>query len=116
MFFSAIDGNLVTPAETAGHLRGLTRVALQEACSAHGLDIVSRDIPLGDAARAMEGFITSATREVMPVRSLTLPDRRRGRISGGWRGSDAAGDSVLQGLCGTVSEEPLRPTVEQVDA
>ena len=70
--FFVIDGNLVTPAETAGHLRGLTRVALQEACSAHGLDIVSRDIPLGDAARAMEGFITSATREVMPVRSLML--------------------------------------------
>ena len=70
--FFVIDGNLVTPAETAGHLRGLTRVALQEACSAHGLDIVSRDIPLGDAARATESFITSATREVMPVRSLML--------------------------------------------
>ena len=72
--FFAIDGKVVTPAETAGHLRGLTRVALQEACSSHGLDIVSRDIPLEDAARATESFITSATREVMPVLSLTLPD------------------------------------------
>ena len=72
--FFVIDGDLVTPAENAGHLRGLTRVALQEVCSAHGLQIVTRDIPLEDAARATESFITSATREVMPVRSLTLRD------------------------------------------
>ena len=72
--FFVIDGDLVTPAENAGHLRGLTRVALQEACSAHGLQIVTRDIPLKEAARATESFITSATREVMPVRSLTLRD------------------------------------------
>ena len=72
--FFAIDGDLVTPAENAGHLRGLTRVALREACSGHGLQIVSRDIPLKEAARATESFITSATREVMPVRSLTLRD------------------------------------------
>ena len=72
--FFAIDGELVTPSENAGHLRGLTRVALQEACSAHGLQIVTRDIPLQEAARATESLITSATREVMPVRSLTLRD------------------------------------------
>lgn len=70
--FFVIDGELVTPSENAGHLRGLTRVALQEACSAHGLRIATRNIPLEDAARATESFITSATREVMPVRSLTL--------------------------------------------
>ena len=72
--FFVIDGDLVTPSENAGHLRGLTRVALQEACSTHGLEIVTRDIPLQEAARATESFITSATREVMPVRSLTLRD------------------------------------------
>ena len=70
--FFVIDGDLVTPAENAGHLRGLTRAALQEACTARGLQIVTRDIPLEDARRATESFITSATREVMPVRSLTL--------------------------------------------
>ena len=72
--FFAIDGDLVTPAESAGHLRGLTRVALEDACSAHGLDIVSREIELEDAAHATESFITSATREVMPVRSLRFPN------------------------------------------
>ena len=72
--FFVIDGDVVTPSENAGHLRGLTRVALQEACSAYGLEIVTRDIPLQEAAHATESFITSATREVMPVRSLTLRD------------------------------------------
>ena len=74
--FFVIDGDPVTPAETAGHLRGLTRIALQEACASHGLNILTREIVLNDLARATEGFITSATREVMPVRSLRLPGGR----------------------------------------
>lgn len=74
--FYVIDGDIVTPAETAGHLRGLTRIALEDACSAHGLRILSRDIPLEETARATESFITSATREVMPVLSLRMPGGR----------------------------------------
>ena len=74
--FFAIDGDLATPADTAGHLRGLTRVALESACAAHGLGIVARDISLQDVAGATEGFITSATREVMPVLDLRLPGGR----------------------------------------
>ena len=74
--FFVIDGDIVTPDESAGQLRGLTREALNEACAAHGLDILSRDISLQDAANATESFITSATREVMPVRSLLFPDGR----------------------------------------
>ena len=72
--FFVIDGDIVTPDESAGQLRGLTREALNEACAAHGLDILSRDISLQDAANATESFITSATREVMPVRSLVFPN------------------------------------------
>ena len=74
--FFVIDGDIVTPDESAGQLRGLTREALNEACAAHGLDILSHDISLQDAANATESFITSATREVMPVRSLLFPDGR----------------------------------------
>ena len=74
--FFVIDDEMVTPAETAGHLRGLTRVALQAACEDRGLSIRSRDILLEDVSRATECFMTSTTREVMPVRSLQLPDGR----------------------------------------
>ena len=94
--FFAIDGNLVTPAETAGHLRGLTRVALQEACSAHGLDIVSRDIPLEDVV-TRHGKLYHQRHAGSDAGSLSsdAAERRRGRISGGWRGSDAAGDMAF---------------------
>ena len=81
--FFVIDGKIVTPGESAGQLRGLTREALNEACAAHGLDILPRDISLKDAANATESFITSATREVMPVRSLLFPDGRALEFSEG---------------------------------
>ncbi len=75
--FFVLDGELVTPAETAGHLRGLTKAAVEEACGAHDLQTLSRDIPVDVLAATTECFITSATREVMPVRSLRLGDGRK---------------------------------------
>ncbi len=67
-----IDGRVVTAA--SGVLRGLTRRAVHQACAAQGVDTEERDIPAAELARATECFVTSATREVMPVRSLRLED------------------------------------------
>ncbi len=72
--FFVIDGKLVTPGDRAGNLRGLTKVALHSACAQHGLASDERDIHESELARASECFITSATREVMPVASLRLAD------------------------------------------
>jgi branched-chain amino acid aminotransferase len=72
--FFVLDGELVTPAQTAANLRGLTKAALHEACRAHGLPTSETDIAAADLPRATECFITSATREVMPVVSLRLVD------------------------------------------
>jgi branched-chain amino acid aminotransferase len=72
--FFVIDGDLVTPAQTAANLRGLTKAALHEACRSHGLPTSEADIAAADLPRATECFITSATREVMPVASLRLVD------------------------------------------
>jgi branched-chain amino acid aminotransferase len=69
-----LDGELVTPAQTAGNLRGLTKLALHDACEARGLATRERDIAAADLARATECFLTSATREVMPVVSLRVSD------------------------------------------
>ena len=52
------------------YLRG--KDALTTHSHRHNRRYYLSDIPLEDAARATESFITSATREVMPVRSLTL--------------------------------------------
>jgi branched-chain amino acid aminotransferase len=72
--FFVLDEQLVTPAQTVGNLRGLTKETVHAACASRGLPSSERDIPVGDLARASECFLTSATREVMPVRSLTLED------------------------------------------
>jgi len=72
--FFVIDGTLVTPAETAGHLRGITKAAVHAVCSERGLETTERDITVDQLPAATECFVTSATREVMPVVSLRLPD------------------------------------------
>jgi len=74
--FFAIDGELVTPAQTAGNLQGLTKAAIHEACRANGLPTRERDIHVADLPRATECFLSSATREVMPVATLRLLDGR----------------------------------------
>jgi branched-chain amino acid aminotransferase len=69
-----LGGELVTPAQSAGNLRGLTKAALHDACAARGLATLERDVPAGELSQATECFLTSATREVMPVVSLRLLD------------------------------------------
>ena len=69
-----IDGELVTPGASAGNLRGITKKAAREACERHGLALVERNVHARDLPRATECFVTSATREVMPIVSLRLDD------------------------------------------
>ena len=70
--FFVIDGELVTPSQTAANLRGLTKAAVHEACRAQGLPTYEREISIGALQKASECFFTSATREVMPVRELRI--------------------------------------------
>jgi branched-chain amino acid aminotransferase len=73
--FFVIDGVAVTPSDRAGNLRGLTKAALHAACAAQGRQQTEeRDLTLADLGAATECFVTSATREVMPVVRLQLPD------------------------------------------
>ena len=72
--FFLIDDVLVTPSQEAGNLKGLTKETVHRACRAEGLDTAERNISVPDLPNATECFITSATREVMPVRSLRLED------------------------------------------
>jgi branched-chain amino acid aminotransferase len=72
--FFVLGGELVTPAQTAGNLRGLTKAALHDACRARGLPTRERDVGADELPNATECFLTSATREVMPVCSLRTLD------------------------------------------
>jgi branched-subunit amino acid aminotransferase/4-amino-4-deoxychorismate lyase len=67
-----INDELKTP--DAGNLRGLTKKHLHIALAAAGHQSVETPIDLDQVSRASECFVTSATREVMPCRSLRLED------------------------------------------
>jgi branched-chain amino acid aminotransferase len=72
--FFVLGGELVTPAQSAANLRGLTKAAVHEACKARGLASTERDIAASELPAASECFLTSATREVMPVVTLRQLD------------------------------------------
>ena len=67
-----INGQTVTPA--SGNLKGLTKAAILQACAERGVKTVERDIHCTELVEATECFVTSATREVMPVYCLELSD------------------------------------------
>jgi branched-chain amino acid aminotransferase len=75
--FFVIDGELVTPSQKAANLRGLTKIAIHAACREAGLATRETEISADDAMRASECFLSSATREVMPVASLVRLDGAR---------------------------------------
>jgi branched-chain amino acid aminotransferase len=68
--FFVIDDRLATAA--SGVLRGITKAALQQAGAEHGIELNETTIAAADLTRATECFVTSATREVMPVAALRL--------------------------------------------
>jgi branched-chain amino acid aminotransferase len=72
--FFVIDGQVVTPSQKAANLRGLTKVAIQAACEANGINGIETEISPADVRRATECFLSSATREVMPVLSILRDD------------------------------------------
>ena len=69
-----IDDEVVTPG--TGNLRGLTKAAILEGCEKRGVKAYERQIHSDELGSATECFVTSATREVMPVYCLELADGR----------------------------------------
>ncbi|MDP9072733.1 MAG: aminotransferase class IV [Actinomycetota bacterium] len=65
--FVVLNGQLVTPALSSGCLAGITRALVIECCQSQ---VEERDIPLEALFMADEAFLTSAIRDVQPVRSV----------------------------------------------
>ena len=70
--FFVIDDQLVTPSAESGVLRGITETAIQQSGDKHRIAIHEASIPASELSRSTECFVTSATREVMPVVVLRL--------------------------------------------
>ncbi len=70
--FFVLGGTATTPSDESGLLRGLTKQVVTEICQAEGIACEQRRISEDELGDAKECFLTSSTREVMPVKSLRL--------------------------------------------
>ncbi len=68
--FVVRGGKLLTPPLDSGCLPGVTRRAIFEAAPRAGLEIIEQPLLLDQVRTADEIFITSTTREIMPVREV----------------------------------------------
>lgn len=73
--FLVSKGKVSTPAESSGLLRGVTRDLLIRWASEAGIDIEERNVSLDELWDADEIFLTSSTRDVLPVSELASLDR-----------------------------------------
>src|SRR4051812_6536302 len=70
--FFVIEGQLVTPDAESGVLRGITKAAIAKLGAQTGIPLHERKLKPTDLEKATECFVTSATREVMPVVGVRL--------------------------------------------
>jgi branched-chain amino acid aminotransferase len=61
------DGQVLTPSHDAGIVEGITRGVVLDIARQKGLQIVEGLFDVGEIARADEMFLTSSTREIVPI-------------------------------------------------
>ena len=106
--FFVIDDRLVTPSAESGVLRGITKAAIQRLSTEQGFAVHETTIPARDLLRATECFVTSATREVMPVAALRLG-------SGEWREFPPGGGKVTRRVANAYKDYVRRYVQENVE-
>lgn len=106
--FFVIDGRLVTPGVESGILRGITKAAVARAVAEQGIALEEATIPAADLHRATECFVTSATREVMPVAALRTE-------SGEWREFPAGGGEVTRRVAKAYKQAVARYVEQHLD-
>lgn len=65
------DGKVLTPPLSSGCLAGITREILVEIAPSEGIEVVEEALTADDLAKAEEVFISSTTREVAPIESIS---------------------------------------------
>ena len=80
--FGVFGSEVRTPPLASGCLPGITREILLEEIRVDGIQIGERKLTLGDLSSADEVFVTSSTRDVLPVSEIEgITVRRRGSVS-----------------------------------
>ena len=74
--FFVLNNEVLTPSQVSANLKGITKESVRQICAAGGIPYREAELALDDLLAADECFITSATREIMPVRKVLLGDGR----------------------------------------
>jgi len=106
--FFVIDKRLKTPGADSGILRGITKAAVAQAAADHAIQLEEATIPAADLHRATECFVTSATREVMPVAALRTE-------SGEWREFPPGGGEVTRQVAKAYKQAVARYVQDHLD-
>lgn len=107
--FFVLEGRVVTPADSDGNLRGITGGALRKIGAAEGWPVHEEHIGAGELARVEEAFVTSATREVMPVAAI--------RLAGGeWRELPPGGGPTTRRIAAAYKAYVARYVAENAGA
>ncbi len=83
--FAVVQGTLLTPPKGRQILGGITRDLILELADAHGVDHAERDIPLEVLREAEEIWVTSSTREIIPIVELDGMAVGMGVPGPGWK-------------------------------
>jgi branched-chain amino acid aminotransferase len=100
-----IAGQLVTPSVQSGVLRGITKGAISRLSADYGFTLQEREIEAAELTKATECFVTSATREVMPVVGLRLEN-------GQWREFPPGGGEMTRMVAQAYQEVVRKYVVE----
>lgn len=103
--FFVIDGRLATPSVESGVLRGITKTAISKLADGIGCPLYEQKLPAAQLSKATECFVTSATREVMPVASVRLEN-------GAWHEFPAGGGEITRKVAKAYKEFVHRYTQE----
>jgi branched-chain amino acid aminotransferase len=68
--FVVVDGGILTPDLASGPLAGVTRELVIEWCRQEGLTVRAEPLPMSILDRATEVFISSSTKDVLPVHAI----------------------------------------------
>jgi len=83
--FAVIDDVLITPANSNEILPGITRDVIIDLANANGIILREDVIPEADLRRASEIWLTSSTREILPVITLDNKQVGNGQVGPVWQ-------------------------------
>ena len=103
--FLVQDGVLLTPCKDQRILPGITRDVVLELAAANGVPYEEHDLPLAALAKADEVWLTSSTKEIMPVGRVdgkAVSDAKPGPL---WRRMMTHYQDYKQQVCPAASDE-----------